>query len=226
MMKAVLLIGSPRGERSTSGSLGLYLLDLLRKKGWNIEDLQVNRSLGSLEGIGALVSAVDTADLVILSFPTYVDATPAAMVRAMELLVQQRRGNTDRTPLMAIANCGFMEAEQNRSALDICRLFARDGGFEWRGGLALGGGPAIDGRPLAELGGMARNVRRSLALSAEALAEGKELPKVAIDLMAKRSLPRWLYIAFGNLGWKRRAKKNGAQDRMYDRPFTEGKREE
>lgn len=226
MMRAVLLIGSPRGERSTSGSLGLYLLDLLRKKGWDIEDLPVQRSLRSLEGIGSLVSAVDNADLVILSFPTYVDSTPAGLVKAMGLIVQQRRGNTDRTPLVAIANCGFMEAEQNRTALDICRLFARDGGFEWRGGLALGGGPAIDGRPLAELGGMTRNARRSLEISAEALAEGKGLPQEAVDLMAKNSIPRWIYMLFGNLGWKQQAKKNGAREKMYDRPFIEGKRGE
>lgn len=220
-MKAVLLIGSPRGERSTSGSLGLYLVDLLRKKGWDIEDLHLHRSLRSLEGVGTLISAVDAADLVILSFPTYVDGLPAPMVRALGLIVQQRKGNTDRTPLVALANCGFAEAEQNRVALDMCRLFARDGGFEWRGGLALGGGPAIAGRPLAEVGGMGRNVRRSLELSAEALAEGKALPKEAVDLMAKRSLPRWLYIAFGNMGWKRRARANGARDKIYDRPFTE-----
>ncbi len=223
-MKAVLLIGSPRGERSTSGSLGLYLLGLLRKKGWDIEDLQVQRSLRSLEGIGSLVSAVDTADLVILSFPTYVDSTPAAMVRAMGLIAQQRQGNTDHTPLVAIANCGFIEAEQNRVALNICRLFARNAGFEWRGGLALGGGSAIDGRPLAELGGMVRNARRSLELAAEALTEGKELPKEAIELIARRSIPRWLYITFGNRGWKQRAKRNGSWDKMYDRPFTGGKR--
>jgi hypothetical protein len=223
-MKAVLLLGSPRGERSTSGSLGLYLLDLLGKKGWDLEDLHVPRSLQSLEGIGSLVSAVDNADLVILSFPTYVDSVPAALVRAMGIIAQQRKGNTERTPLMAMANCGFIEAEQNRTALDICRLFARDAGFEWRGGLALGGGGAIDGRPLAAMGGMARNARRSLELAAEALAEGKALPKEAIDLMAKRGIPRWLYITFGNRGWKQRAKLNGALDRMYDRPFTEGKR--
>jgi hypothetical protein len=226
MMKAVLLIGSPKGERSTSGSLGLYLLDLLRKKGWDIEDLQVQTSLRSLEGIGTLVSAVDNADLVVLSFPTYVDSTPAGLVRAMGLIVQQRRGNTDRTPLVAIANCGFMEAKQNHVALDICRLFARDGGFEWRGGLALGGGPAIDGRPLDELGARTRNARRSLQLSAEALAEGKALPQKAIDSMARKSIPRWLYMVSGDLGWKQRAKKNGARDKMYDRPFLEGKREE
>ena len=45
-------------------------------------------------------------------------------------------------------NCGFAEAHHNDVALDIYRLFARDAGLHWAGGLAIGGGGMFAGKPL------------------------------------------------------------------------------
>lgn len=38
-------------------------------------------------------------------------------------------------------------------ALAICEIFALPTGFDWVGGLALGGGQGIDGIPLEQAGG-------------------------------------------------------------------------
>jgi len=54
--------------------------------------------------------------------------------------------------IVAIANSGFPEAEHSQTALEVCRLFARQVGFDWAGGLAMGGGGMVSGQPLAELG--------------------------------------------------------------------------
>lgn len=131
--------------------------------------MQVQKALRTSEGRDALVGAVAAADLVVLSFPLYVDSTPAAVIRAMELIARRRDG-TRSTPFVAVVNNGFLEASPDDIVLRICRLFARDAGLEWRGGLVLGGGPAINGLPLSEGGGVARNVRAALDQAAEALA--------------------------------------------------------
>ena len=106
-------------------------------------------------------------------------------------------------------NCGFPEAAHNATALAICKRFAAEAGFEWAGGLALGMGEAIGGRPLEKTGGMLRNVRKALEMSAAALAEGQPLPEKAARLMAAPLVPRWLYMLIGNLRWRRQAKNTG-----------------
>ncbi len=118
-------------------------------------------------------------------------------------------------------NCGFPEASQNRTALAICRRFAAEAGFEWAGGLALGMGEAIGGRPLKEAGGMVRRIVKALDLAGDALALGHPIPEEAVRLMAKPLVPRWLYILMGNRGWKKRAANHGTTDALNARPHED-----
>lgn len=89
--------------------------------------------------------------------PLYVDSLPAQLTHALEEISLRRvgRGWATSPGIVAIVNNGFHEAGQNAVALRICRRFAAEAGFEWAGGLALGGGEAINGRPLSELRGVA-----------------------------------------------------------------------
>jgi multimeric flavodoxin WrbA len=219
-MRALLLIGSPRGDRSTSASLGRYLLDLLGQQGWEVKERHLQKVTRSPEWELGLSNEVSSSDLVVFSFPTYVDSIPAGMVKVMSVLAQQRSGSKAKAPLVAIANCGFHEAEQNSTALEMCRLFARDAGFVWKGGLALGSGPAIGGRPLAQTGRLGRNARRSLEMAAKALVDGKVVPEEAVEIMARPGIPGWLYLLFANRGWRSQARKNGVLGSLYDRPYT------
>jgi hypothetical protein len=223
-VKVLLLIGSPRGEGSTSSSLGRYLTGLLGEQGWEVKERHLQKATRSPEGEIELSREVSSTDLVVLSFPTYVDSLPAGVVKALSALARQRAGSRLAVPLVAIANCGFPEAEQNDTALDMCRLFARDARFVWRGGLALGCGPAINGRPLAQTGWLGRNPRRSLETAAKALVEGKPVPEEAIELMARPGAPGWLYRPLANWGWRRRARQNGVLGSLNDCPCLEEKK--
>ncbi len=69
-----------------------------------------------------------------------------------------------------------------------------------------GGGGMISGQPIAELGGMVRNQKRSLELAAESLTKGEVILEEAVVLMSKRGTPQWMYILMGNRGWKQEAK--------------------
>ncbi len=217
----LLLVGSAKRPRSTSESLGTYLGERLGERGFETETLLLHRALKSDESRAELLAATDRADVLVIAFPLYVDSLPYLVIRAMEIVAQHRqaRGEGKKQRLVAIVNCGFPEAHQNDTALAICRQFAREAGFEWAGGLALGGGEAINGKSLSQVKGMARNVTKSLDLTADALTEGQPVPQEAAEAMATPITPAWAYALLGGMGWKRRAKKHGTQKKLRDRPY-------
>jgi len=223
-MNALLLIGSPKARRSTSEAVGTYLLDRLREQGVETDLLRILSMLRAEDGEERLRTAVRAADVVILASPLYVDSLPAPVIRAMEILAAAAVASAKQVPaatqrLTAIINNGFPEASQNGTALAICRRFAAEVGMEWVGGLALGGGGAIDGKPLDKAGSMARNVRRALDLTGEALAAGQHIPGEAVDLMAKPLMPTWLYTGIGSIGWWFQMRKRGTGGKLRDRPY-------
>lgn len=219
--QALLLIGSPKVARSTSESLGMYLLDKIREQGVEAEKILIATALKTDGGIDGLLRALDRSDLIILAFPLYIDSLPYPVIKALELIARhrQKKGVVGKKRFAAICNCGFPEAEHTGTALAMCRQFARETGIEWAGGLGLGGGEAIDGRHLNERGGMVRNVKRSLEITADALSRGEGVPGEAITLMSKRLMPAWLYLLVGGFGWKRRAWKNWVIGKMNDQPY-------
>lgn len=221
--RALLLVGSPKGPGSTSDSIGTYLVDRLRVGSFDTEKFRIHPSIRSDKGRENLISAIDECDVLILAFPLYVDSLPSPVIRAMEFVARHRNSAKQfkRQGFLAISNSGFPEAHHNKTALAICRRFALESGFEWLGGLALGGGQAVDGRPLGKLGGMARNIRKSLDLTASALIEGRPIPEEAVSFMAKPITPVWMYTWFGELRWKRQARKHGVKNRLYDRPYQD-----
>lgn len=214
--RVLLLVGSPRGSKSTSYALGDYLLERLKSRGATIEFRLLYKSLASDEGLADLLVCVARAELIVLSTPLYVDSLPSRVIRTLEYLAEKAdlRGKS----LLAIVQCGFPEALHNRTALAICRQFASEREMVWVGGLALGMGEIIHGKPLLEAGGMVRKVVAALDLTAEELAEGRPVPDEAVALMAKPFVPIWLYAFMGNRGWKKQAK-GGAAKKLRDKPY-------
>ncbi|MFX1411532.1 MAG: NAD(P)H-dependent oxidoreductase [Promethearchaeota archaeon] len=219
--KALLLIGSPRGENSTSASLGDYLISKLEELGLKTERGFIHRLVNREEKIQSLFEMIDKADLIILTFPLYVDSLPAPVIKAMELIKEERDQLESKKSknFIAISNNGFPEGFQNSTAHQICRIFAEDCGFIWKGGLALGQGGSIGGIPLLERGGMVRNVVKGLDITAQALTEGKEIPQEAIDLFSKKFIPNSLYNMIVNLGWRRQAGKYGTK-KIRGKPYS------
>lgn len=216
-----LLVGSPKGPNSTSNSLGTYLVEKLEQKGATSEKAYICQCLSSDENRAALLRSVDKSDLIVLAFPLYVDCLHSQVIKTLELIAEHEKGKCDlgKKRVVAIANSGFPEAKHNYIALSVCRIFAEQVGFTWAGGLAMGGGGMVGGRPLAEIGGMVRNQKKALEIAADSLAEGEAIPQEAAVLMSKLAIPRWMYLWMGNRGWKQEAKKHIAIKKMYCKPF-------
>ncbi len=216
--KVLLLVGSPRGKRSTSYSVGSYLLNkLMEDGGVETESLNIQSSLREGGGMAMLESGIDEADIVILAFPLYVDSLPAAVIRMMERIAGRER--TREQTLAVIVNCGFPEARHNDTAVEIARKFAEEADFSWAGALAFGQGGTISGRPVDGFGGLTRNLLEALDLAARALREGKSIPEEAVELARKQFIPHALYVKMGALGWNAEARKNKSQKRLYDKPY-------
>ena len=219
--RALLLVGSAR-PRGTGNSevLGTYLLARLSEGGMDGEMHHVSHYQRP-EKERELFAAVDAAHLFILSTPLYVDSLPYLVTGCFERLAAHRArvqgGNAPR--FFAMVNCGFPELEHTRTALEICQVFARQAGFESVGGLGLGGGEALGGKPLESLGEMVRHVRRGLDLAAEALLDGQPVPEEAQALLARPMIPSRVYTFLGNIGWVRTARRLGTVRRLGDRPL-------
>jgi NAD(P)H-dependent FMN reductase len=227
-LKALLIIGSPKGKAGTSYTLGRGLLGRLEAGGAEAVETTVGAALKSSEERHRLYKAVDEADVIIVSFPLYVDQLPAPLIQTLELLADRKRGAQGATPwagplvqrLVAVVQCGFPEAHQNRPAVAIMRQFARETGFQWAGALAPGMGGAVGGRSLEKAGGLLRNVVKAIDLAAASLLAGGPVPGEAEALMAKPLMPRRLYHLAANWGFRSQLKRHGAGRKAYDRPYS------
>lgn len=219
MHMAAVLIGSPRGQNSSSYTLGDYLLGELQQRGMQVETYFVYTLLNNPERAEALYAALDTADLVVLAAPLYVDSLPAPTIDMLERIAARRAGNTTSQRFVAMSNCGFPESFHIKTELAICARFAQEAGFQWAGGLAVGGGDYLHGKSLTELGSRVMPISQALSQVAEALAAGEAIPQSAHEMLARHTVPTWLYRIFGNFGWKPGARQYGAEKHLRDAPY-------
>jgi multimeric flavodoxin WrbA len=216
--KAVLLVGSPKGERSTSSSLGAYLMARLEGKGWGCARHYIGSTVQSISDFEEVFADVEAAQLVVLATPLYVDSLPAPVIQFMELYgVRGSIRNADGPRLCIIVNCGFPE-DQNMLAVEIAEHFARGNGMQWCGSLSMGQGGIIWGKGLEETGSRTRRVRSALDRSADALAEGKCIPEGVSRSFSKGMVPAFLYRYIANKGWESAGKRNRARN-LKARPF-------
>ncbi len=218
-MRAVLLTGSPRGTRSTSRALGLHVLQGLRSRGWEVEERNVCRAVTTAEGVADLKAIMEGSDLAVLSLPIYLGSPPAAVMRAMEAL----RGHIkEGGALVAVTNSDLVGEREHEVSLSICRLFARDIGWEWRGGIVRGGQvPRDRAAGTVELD---RRARRALDLAVEELSVGRPLPAGTVDASGRRPLPALLHVFRANGEWGRAARSNKVRERIRVRPYLEERR--
>jgi hypothetical protein len=195
--RALLLVGSPKTKSpSTSGVLGEELLGRLAAAAWETESLTLKPSTFREAGEAEFLAAVDRADLVLLTFPLYIDTVPYLVGKALEVVAKHRLAAVDDARpqgLFVLANNGFPEAHQNNLALSVVRLFAARSGMAWLGAMAMGAGEAmLGGHPLTAKGANGIplfKVSQALDAAGAALARGEALPAEAWQEMASVPIP-------------------------------------
>jgi multimeric flavodoxin WrbA len=209
MSKALLIVGSPKQEKSSSHAFGKYLLDKLKAQGMEVDEVYTHRAVRSEEGMNEALTKMDQADLVILGFPLYVDSIPSRTIKFLEAANEHRKdwkGKQQR--FVTLCHSGFPESYQNDTAIRICSVFAQESGFIWAGGLSIGQGGSADGMDLAQAGKMMRHFTTALDMTAAALAQGKDIPAEAEAEISKGVAPKWMFLFVVNRNWKKAAKAN------------------
>ena len=218
---AALVIGSAKAKgTSVSENLALALSTRLEAQGVTTVIHAATDFLreGPTRRVAREVAA---ADLFVLVTPLYVDAFPALATHALESVAAARSGSPAPALFAVLVNCGFPEPAHIRTALRIARHFAGVARYDWTGGLALGGGGAVNPRtPLDVQRGPVDHVRSALDLAAPCLARGDAIPPSAIERMVDSPMPDAVYRLIGDLGWRYQVYKNGlAQAALRARPF-------
>lgn len=220
--KVILLVGSPKGEKSASNSIMSFLLEKFHKNGIESEKTYIVKHVGSDEGISNLVSQVMDSDIIILISPLYVDSIPAIVINAMEKIYEHKKNfPSKKQMMMAIFNCGFPEPKHNNLAIDMCKKFASDLDITWAGSVTIGMGASLEGRSLKSFG-MAKNLRNGLNIVVESLANSKLIPKNAEIIASKPMIPltisKFFMCTFGSILWGSQMDKS-VKKKMYDRPY-------
>jgi multimeric flavodoxin WrbA len=225
--RAVLLIGSPKGGNSSSASLGSYLLSKLEKYDIETETVHLHSEIRTEAKQTLFLEKVEEADLIILAAPLYVDTLPAKVIKALSLIADQRKKlyvddikSAKNQSFAAVVNCGFPEAEQNKTALKVYEEFAREAKLKYLGGIAVGMGGAVSGKALSEMGGMAKDLIEGLDQAADDIVRNHQLSNTVIEKTSKPLISqKWLYTLVGNLNWRFQAFKNGVYRKINDQPY-------
>lgn len=220
-MKIVSLIGSNRGEKSTSESLVNYMAQRFVSHGIPVSKHYAIRMYHQLHGQDAFFQELDESELLIVSSPVYVDLLPAPLIHVLEGVRERlgRNGLAGRK-ILAVIHSGYPEPQQRRPGLEMCRCFAREMGMEWCGGLSFGGTSPISGRPLEDVGGMTKGIRSTLDQTAEKIVKGG-LTGVETLVLEDRStipVPPWLVKLMMNVMTRNNARKSGIKD-LKARPY-------
>lgn len=219
----VALVGSPKPRGGVSASLAGHVGDWLAGNGAVVRSFSLPAARQDDEAFAVMAEALGEADGAYLSFPVYADAIPGAAVEMLERLCAYRREIApDRFQgFFAVANCGFPEPANCDAPLAMCRLFARQAGFAWLGGVGIGGGGMYEGRPLASMGFMSAAARRALETKAGLLLSPTlaDLAETG-DILVPCPLPDRVYQWMADRGWQKALHgKDGVRDALA-RPYA------
>ena len=90
--RVLLLIGSPRGIKSNSTSVGNYLVDTLKKNGTieETETIVLTRKIRSDVKMEEMLISIKKSDLIILASPIYDDTVSYVTLRALEYIAEHQ----------------------------------------------------------------------------------------------------------------------------------------
>jgi len=203
MISLCFINGSPRQERSGSSYLLSELVNLLdsnvKTKEYYIDNLMKDKTL---------LEEVISCDKIIFASPLYADCFPSTMLEFMTIFEDFIKDkNNLKIDMYCLVNCGFLEGNQNRTAINIMKIYCMRLNFNWRFGLGIGGGEFMSGSR-----NMPLNSRMKKPVYNAFLALKKDIENTSnapIDnILVNPKMPKFIYKLAGNMGWKSMAKKN------------------
>jgi len=245
MSVTVAINASPKADGGASGMLINQLEAIL---GTEIPTYCATRLLAQGDR-AVLVEVLDemlAANTLLVVFPLYVDALPAALVWLLQQLEQlalmHRSSAADRSlvasaaadqsltepaltsthlpQVFAVCNCGFYEAEQTRFALEIIENFCVRASLTWRYGIGIGCGGFLQSQSSGFSKGPTAVVFSTLKELAEATRHDMSTANDEQNTFVTPQIPRLLYQMGGNLGWRKMAREQKNKTSLMARPHA------
>lgn len=220
-MNILLINGSPKPGRSTSGSILDHIEKSLKGKG----EVHKTRCIDIVDDenkFDEFLKVISGSDIIIIAYPLYVDSLPYVLTRTLHNIWKRRdQLEQKKRRLMTIGNCGFPEADHISLSTRVLKNFSNRMGFHWSGALVIGGGGGIGGRPLKDAGGQFRYIVNAIDTSLDSILKGEEIPKEIQKLMEKPAISPFIYRNMGNIGWWMQARKKKLKVSLKHRPYDE-----
>ncbi len=187
MEKLLIVNGSPRAPKSNSKQYAAIF-----RAAWNAPADEYNVTAKQHEKI---CSQIGRYSDVLLVFPLYADGLPATLMNFLK--EWQRQSPAQKPAVHVLINCGFLEPEQNFTAVEMIRLFCRKNGCRFGAALCIGSGEAILTTPFAFL------VKRKIKAMVRKIRAGNtEVEKVSMPLSKK------MFLSASTKYWLRLGEKN------------------
>lgn len=198
MLRIALINGSPKAKDSASGCLLEEMKELLKDNVLTEYHFQKSVLKSSEE--------VLNHDVLVFSFPLYVDGVPSHLLRCLEELSLQLQGQKANIRVYAICNSGFYEGHQNQYALQIIKNWCVKNGLLWGQGIGIGGGGMVLSlRNVPHGQGPKKNISKALDTMVGSILSGDSMENIYVD----PGIPRFLYKLAAEMGWRQECKKNG-----------------
>lgn len=188
MGKILIVNGSPRAPRSNSRRYAeLFAAHC---------SVPAEYAAVSKKNHAELCAKLETCSDVLFVFPLYADGVPVTLLAFLNSLAQNPPKNRPRVSVLV--NCGFLEPEQNDTAVRIVRCFCAQEGYPFGSVLRIGSGEAVLDTPFRFFA--ARAVKRLAA----AVSQGR-----CVNLKATMPLPKRLFLRASTSYWEAYGRKNG-----------------
>lgn len=200
----LILIGSPKSEKSTSNFISQNLEKELTAQKLNFSKIYLAKAHNQKE---ALLKMCASANKVILITPVYENNVPTTVLEFFTLASCEPQLFAKKQ-LFTIALTGFADPAAGSCLLTTCKLFADEMQMKDLGGIVCSPATLIDS---AELSKSYKNLSLSLKLLAENLADNSTISSEVFALNQKPVIPAPIYRLAGCLMLKKTAKEIGKE---------------
>ena len=188
-----LINGSPRNNKSNSK----YFLSFIEQKLDNYNLFYINK-----DKFCTILDSINTSDTIVFSFPLYVDSEPSSLLSFMDYIIDNNIDISNKK-VYAVVNCGFLEGEQNITAIEIIKRWCYKTNTIYSGSILIGAGEIV-GKKKYQL--ITKKALKKLNIFAENVLNKKEFDDILTTMSFMN--PR-LYCTLANISWAKNGRKNG-----------------
>lgn len=188
-----LINGSPRNNRSNSK----YFLSFIEQKLDNYNLFYINK-----DKFCTILDSISISDAIVFSFPLYVDSEPSSLLSFMDYIIDNNIDISNKK-VYAVVNCGFLEGEQNITAIEIIKRWCYKTNTIYSGSILIGAGEIV-GKKKYQL--ITKKALKKLNIFAENVLNQKEFDDIITTMSFMN--PR-LYCTLANISWSKNGRKNG-----------------